>query len=378
MTQNRLFFIDGKRLYLCRLLKSPITGEIFEVTALATMKEIARLSGVSVATVSHVLSGKKNVSPEKRRCVEHAIKQTNYKPNAIAKSLRMNKTHAIGVLAEDIQGFPVPEIVDGVSQLLEESGYQVLLNNLRLLEKLFNQYEQLNQYIEALNQGVQLLEDARVDGIIYVAMHDRHIKDVLRPANIPMVFAYAESGSPDSIAVTYNNENSAYEITKLLINQNHRRIALIAGHAASSATGKRLAGYRAAMDEAGLRVPPEYIRWGDWEFHSGMEQTDALLSLTLPPTAIFAMNDLMAAGSYAAIGHRGLQIPADISVVGFDNREIASCLYPGLTTVVLPNKQIGYTAAEKLLQLLNGQVSSPTNTMLPCSIIHRGSCAPIG
>ena len=343
---------------------------------MATMKEIADLAGVSVATVSHVLSGKKNVGPARRRRVEQAIEKTNYRPNVIAKSLRMNKTHIIGVLAEDLQSFPVPEIVDGICQMLEKSGYQVLFNNLRLLQKLYNQYEQLTQYIETINQGIQLLEHARVDGIIYIAMHDRRIDGVLHPANTPMIFAYAESGTPDSASVTYDNETSAYEITKLLIGQNHKRIALIAGHPGSSPTKKRLAGYRAAMDEAGLRAPPEYIRWGDWEYHSGMEQTEVLLTLTLPPTAIFAMNDLMAAGCYGAIRRRGLNIPEDISVVGYDNREIASCLYPSLTTVVLPNRQIGYTAAEQLLQRLRHQ-AAPSGTVLPCSIIRRDSSREI-
>ena len=289
----------------------------------------------------------------------------------------MNKTHIIGVLVEDIQAFPVPEIVDGISSMLEESGYQVLLNNLRLLQKLYNQYDQLSHYIESINQGVQLLENARVDGIIYVAMHDRRIEGIIHPANTPIIFAYAESGTPDSASVTYNNETSAYEITRFLIGQNHRRIALIAGHPGSAPTKKRLAGYRAAMDEAGLRVPPEYIQWGNWEFSSGMKQTEVLLTLTLPPTAIFAMNDLMAAGCYAAIKRRNLNIPDDISVVGFDNREIAYSLFPSLTTVALPNRQIGYATADQLLQQLGDQRLKPSATVLPCSIIRRDSSREI-
>lgn len=337
------------------------------------MKEIAALAGVSVATVSYVLNGKKNVSSATRDRVLQAIDQTNYKPNAIAKSLRMNKTHIIGVLVEDIRGLPVPEIVDGINRHLEEHGYQVLLNNLRLLQKLYNQYEQLSQHIDVVNRGIQLLEDARVDGIIYVAMHDRRIDGVRAPVHIPLVYAYADSGDPDSVSVTYDNEHSARDITRLLVRQNHTRIALIAGHASSEAAKKRLQGYREAMKEAGLHVPPEYIRWGDWEYASGVTQAEALLSLTIPPTAIFAMNDPMAAGCYAAIQRRGLRVPGDVSVVGFDNREVASCLYPSLTTVALPNQQIGYAAAQLLLRRLSGEAASPERVTLPCSIIERDS-----
>ncbi len=340
---------------------------------MATMKEIAALSGVSVATVSHVLSGKKNVSEETRARVLRAVELTNYKLNTIAKSLRMNKTHIIGVLVEDICGLPVPEIVDGINEFLETSGYQVLLNNLRLLQKLYNQYEQLSQHIGVVNQGIQLLEDARVDGIIYVAMHDRRIEGVHQPAGIPMVYAFADSDSPGSTSVTYDNVSSAREVTRLLIRQGHRRIALIAGHANSQASKQRLSGFRAAMDEAGLGVPREYIRWGNWECPSGVEETGALLSLAIPPTAIFAMNDPMAAGCYAAAEARGLKIPAQLSVVGFDNREVSSCLYPGLTTVALPNKQIGFTAAERLLKRLEGRAETPANIMLPCGLIQRDS-----
>ena len=252
---------------------------------LATMKEIAQLADVSVATVSYVLSGKKNVSPVKRERVLNAVTLTNYKLNTIAKSLRTSKTEIIGVLVEDICGLPVPEIVDGISQRLTDSGYQVLLSNLQLLGKLYNQYEQLSHYIGSVNRGMQLLEDARVDGIIYIAMHDRSIDNIRQPAGIPLVFANANSDNPSSISVMYDNRQSVQAITRHLISQGHRRIALIAGHTASAVTKERLVGFRAAMDKAGLHVPPEYIRWGDWEHHSGVEQGEALLSLTIRPTA---------------------------------------------------------------------------------------------
>ena len=342
---------------------------------MATMKEIAALSGVSVATVSHVLSGKKNVSSDTRDRVLAAIELTNYKLNTIAQSLRMNKTGIIGVLVEDICGLPVPEIVDGINECLEESGYQVLLSNLRLLGKLYNQYEQLSQCTDIVNRGLQLLEDARVEGIIYVAMHDRMIEGIHQPVNIPLAYAYAYTGTDDtSIAsITYDNENSALEITRLLIAQNHRRIGIIAGHAYSPAAHRRLLGFRQAMDEANLPIPPAYIRWGDWEYHSGLEQTQALLGMPVPPTAIFAMNDLMAAGAYAAAQQRGLRIPDDLSVVGFDNCELSAYLSPSLTTVALPNKEIGYAAAKRLLLSLNGESPSPKMLTLPCRIIRRHS-----
>ena len=340
---------------------------------MATIKDIANLAGVSVATVSYVLNKKRKVTPEVEARVLQAVKQTSYRPNTIAKSLRMKKTNIIGVLVEDIRGMPVPEIVDGISEYLEQSGYQVLLNNLRLLDKLLNQYNRLNEYIDHINQGMRLMENARVDGVIYVAMHDRHITGIRQPVNIPMAYAYATTDSEEAFSITYDNQRSAYEITRRLIQANHQRIALVAGHSGSADARLRLDGYRAAMDDAGLYVPGEYIRWGDWGYDSGVEQCDVLMEMSVRPTAIFAMNDTMATGCYRSIKNHGLSIPADISLVGFDNREFARLVNPPLTTVSLPNKEIGNQAAKLLLESMKERDARALNLVLPCSIIERES-----
>jgi len=340
---------------------------------MANMKQIAHLAKVSTATVSHVLSGKKAVREETRRRVEEAIRQTDYTLNTIAKSLRMNKTQTIGVLAEDIRGLPVPEIVTGISEYLEMRGYQLLLNNLRLLEKLYNQYEHISLCQDEINQGMKVLLDAHVDGIIYVAMHDRSLDGVLMPVDKPLVYAYAKAGEQGRLYVTYDNKESATAITRCLIDKGHKRIAAIAGHRDSEPNRQRLNGFLEAMAEAGLIVPPEYIRWGDWESQSAAVQAATLLSLPQRPTAIFAMNDLMAAGCYQAIRSLGLDIPGDVSVAGFDNQVIASHLSPPLTTVSLPTRQIGYESARLLLELIDQPQVRHDNLVLPCSLCVRDS-----
>lgn len=306
-----------------------------------------------------------------------AVKQTNYQPNTIAKSLRMKKTHTIGVLVEDIRGLPVPEIVDGINEYLEQYDYQVLLSNLRLLNKLLNQYEKLNKYVDHINQAMRLLESARVDGIIYVAMHDRHITGIRQSVNIPMAYAYATTDSEGACSVTYENERSAYAITRRLIELKHERIALVGGHSASEDAQLRLGGFRAAMDEAGLYVPADYIRWGDWEYDSGLEQCDALMALRVRPTAIFAMNDKMATGCYRSIKNHGLGIPSDISVVGFDNQTFARLINPPLTTVELPNKRIGNRVAELLLDCIAKKEIVHPSVVLPCNIVERESASEL-
>ena len=318
---------------------------------MATMRDVAELAGVSTATVSHVINGSKKLSPETTERVLHAISQVNYTPNTVAKSLRMGQTHTIGVLVEDIRGLPVAGIVSGISETLSKAGYKTIFHDLHLLEKLYNQYEQIGTYRQRINEGVTLLKSSNVDGIIYVAMHDRHLDYLLDPTDTPLVYAYSH-GTENDTFVTYSNRDSAAEMIRYLLRKGHERIAVIAGHPHSYPTAQRLLGIQMAMQQAQLALPAEYIRYGDWEYESGRKETLAILQLNPQPTAIFAMNDLMAAGCMDALHKEGLHIPQDIAVSGFDNREIASYLQPPLTTIALPTPEIGTKAALLIMDLM--------------------------
>ena len=339
---------------------------------MATMRDVAELAGVSTATVSHVINGSKKLSPETTERVLHAISQVNYTPNTVAKSLRMGQTHTIGVLVEDIRGLPVAGIVSGISETLSKAGYKTIFHDLHLLEKLYNQYEQIGTYRQRINEGVTLLKSSNVDGIIYVAMHDRHLDYLLDPTDTPLVYAYSH-GTENDTFVTYSNRDSAAEMIRYLLRKGHERIAVIAGHPHSYPTAQRLLGIQMAMQQAQLALPAEYIRYGDWEYESGRKETLAILQLNPQPTAIFAMNDLMAAGCMDALHKEGLHIPQDIAVSGFDNREIASYLQPPLTTIALPTPEIGTKAALLIMVLINNPKLHPRREIIPCSIIERAS-----
>lgn len=336
------------------------------------MKDIAELAGVSTATVSHVINGTKKLSAKTTERVLMTIQQVNYTPNRLAKSLRSGQTQTIGVLVEDIRGLPVPGIVCGISETLEKGGYRTILLDLHLLDKLYNQYEQIAAYRERINNGVAMLTASNVDGILYVGMHDRHLDYLFDPMPLPFVFAYSH-GTSRQTYVTYANEASAREITRYLIAHGHRRIAVIAGHPHSYPTMRRLSGFQMAMQEAGFTVPTEYIRYGNWEYESGIEKMKELLEVDPLPTAIFAMNDLMAAGCIHALNDSGLRVPQDMAVVGFDNREIARCLQPPLTTVSLPTQEIGVRAALHLMDLIVNPETPAQSEIIPCSIIERQS-----
>lgn len=339
---------------------------------MATMRDVALLAGVSTATVSHVINGSKNISAETTERVLQAISQVNYKPNTLAKSLRMGQSHTIGVLVEDIRGLPVASIVSGISETLAKGGYKTILHDLHLLEKLYNQYEQIGSYRQRINDGLSLLQSANVDGIIYVAMHDRHLDYLFDEMDIPLVFAYSHGTEKDTY-ITYSNRDSAADIIRFLIGKGHKHIAVIAGHPHSYPTAQRLLGIQMAMQQVGLSLPQEYIRYGNWEYESGMAQTGELLRLPIRPTAIFAMNDLMAAGCMAVLTSEGLRIPQDIAVAGFDNREIAEYLQPPLTTVALPTTEIGVQAALHIIDMISNPRIHPAREIINCSIVERAS-----
>ena len=339
---------------------------------MATMKKVAELAGVSTATVSHVINGTKKFPLPTTERVLAAIAQVNYTPNTIAKSLRSGQTKIIGVLVEDIRGMPVPDIVAGIAETLSNNDYRMLLFDLHLLEKLYNQYEQIGIYRQQINNGVNLLLSSNVDGIVYIGMHDRHLDYLFDPLDRPLVFAYSHGTQHDTY-VTYSNVGSAADMARYLIAHNHTKIALIAGHPHSYPTTMRLRGFQMAIQEAGLAIPSNFIRYGDWAYESGITQTQELLALPDRPTAIFAMNDLMAAGCIHALGDAGLRVPEDMAVVGFDNREIAGYLQPPLTTIALPTKKIGIHAAMHVLDLIRNPDAQPTREVLHCSIVKRQS-----
>ncbi len=343
---------------------------------MATLKDVARLAGVSTASVSYVINGTKELSEETTQRIKDAIKQTNYVPHALAKSLRMGKTLTIGVLVEDIRGLPIAAIVNGVEESLEEHGFQMILKDLHMLEKLYNQYDQIVDYRDYINDSVSLMLRSHVDGIIYVGLHDRHLNGILDPIGKPIVFAYSHGSEMDHY-VTYDNVKGAITAVNYLINHGHHDIGLITGHPDSFPTHQRLEGFHAAMEQAELPVHEDYIRYGDWEYDSGYQQIKNLLTLPKPPSAVFAMNDLMAAGCLNAAQEMGLRIPQDFSIIGFDNREIASYLPVPLTTIQLPTTEIGHQSAEMLLRLIDGGDVIDNGIILPCELIERNSVSRI-
>lgn len=337
-----------------------------------TIKEVAKLAGVSTATVSYVINGTQNVREEKRQRVLDAIEQSGYQPNRIAKSLRLKSTNTIGVLVEDIMGYPVPEIINGISEYTEKNGYQILLNDLRMLESLSDQYEQIVQQKDKINKAISfLLHGARVDAIIYIGTFDREITGIINEIHKPLVIAYSTTADPGACYVAYDSEDISAEVIRYFLNHSHRRIAVITGPPDTFPSQMRMRGVQRAFNEAGIAPDSSYVKNGDWKYGSGYLCMKELLGQEPRPTALFAMNDLMAAGAMDAIHDTGMKVPEDISIIGFDNREIATYLHPRLTTVEINLKEVGRSAAKMVLDQIKGRQIGKPNIIVPSNLVLR-------
>jgi len=348
-----------------------------------TIKDIAREAGVSTATVSYVINDTRPVMPEKRQRVLDVISRTNYQPNRVAKSLRTKKTNTIGILAEDIIDFPTVGIINGISEYIEKTDYNIILSNLHMLDSLFNQYDQIIHQKEKISKALSFLVfGAKVDAVIYVGMFNRDITDVISNINKPVIVAYSTADDEHICAVNHDNEDAATELTHHLINNGHKRIAVITGLAHTTPSQARLKGMNRAFKEANLILDSAMVRNGDWERASGYSCMKDLLesySKDALPTAVLAMNDLMAIGAMDAIREAGLSVPKDISVVGFDNREVSSFVFPKLTTVEFDLETIGCTAAEIAIQKLSGagEYADKKSIVVPSKLIKRETVASV-
>jgi LacI family transcriptional regulator len=346
---------------------------------LVTLKEIARMCDVSITTVSNVLNGKPKVSEETRQRVLEVVKQTGYQPNYFAQGMRKQKTRIIGIIVEDLDLFSTPPIVEAIMAYCDDNNYRTLLINLRLYDKWQDTWYSDEKKIQSVLQPtIRELLSIKVDGIMYVAGHCRDINYFMDDFKIPAIIVYALSASSRFPSVVFDDEKGGYDITKYLISKGHRKIGVIAGSANNFHTQKRSLGYQKALFEEQILFNPDWIKHGDWERMSGYIQAEKIVKEGV--TAIFCMNDLMAAGAYDYLYENNITVGQDISIVGYDNNEISEYLRPALTTIDIPLKKIGKTAAEYFVKLLEDELDSNENQeiiKLQCNMVIRESVRSI-
>lgn len=337
-----------------------------------TLKELASRCQVSIATISNILNGKANVSEQTRQRVLDVIKETGYKPNYMASTLRSGKTRTIGLIIDELTAFSTAPIVDGIMETFENAGYKTIIENLRI----YNKYENLPQtpeYIDSLQFAINQLMAFMVDGIIFVAANRRHTDLSAGNVSVPFVTCYTSTLNPDIPYVDIDDFSASYQLTNYLIEKGNRSIAIIAGDSTSVYNTPRLNGFLQAMRENNLTFDQELYIEADWTRKSGYEACKKLFLNKKIPDAIYCFNDLMAAGVYDFLYEKNLKPGQDVAVAGYDNREVSEYLMPSLTTVEIPLKEVGTKTAEYLLKKLSGTEPLEKSILVPCRLIKRKS-----
>jgi len=317
---------------------------------------------VSTATVSHVINETRFVSDELKARVCQVMRELNYRPDAIARSLRRGKTQNIGMIVPDISYPFLAEVARGVEDAGFELGYNVILCD-----------SDGNLEMEANYIG--LLQEKKVDGIVFVAAGESssHVQALIEQG-VPVVVVDRELPGVEVDTVMADNVGSGYQATEHLVGLGHRRIGCIAGPQMLGISNKRVEGYRRALEQHGIPLREELIARGDFRCRGGYEAMRELLALDEPFTAVFACNDLMAVGAICATSKKKLRMPQDIAIIGCDDIALASFTNPSLTTVAQPKHEMGAAAVEMLVERIRDKSRPPARRFLPTELVLRDSC----
>jgi LacI family transcriptional regulator len=326
-----------------------------------TIRDVAAAAGVSPATVSRVLNGKEDVGADLRRRVLGTVTELGYRRNGPARSLRTRAAQVLGLIISDITNPFFTAVVRGAEDEAQLAGYSVVLANAD----------------EDVAKEARYLEVAAAEQMAGVllspASSEQTSIGVLVERGIPVVTIDRRLTAAPVDTVTVNNHQAAREATAHLVGQGCRRVGLVAGPVQTTTGARRLAGYRAALRDAGRTFDPALIAYADFRTAGGYAATGQLLRQRRPPDGLLFANNLMTVGGLQAIAEAGLAIPDDIAVVGFDDAIWATALRPPLTVVAQPTYEIGQTAARLLLRRVSGERFTPRDVVLRARLIERAS-----
>ena len=333
-----------------------------------TIRDVARLAKVSTATVSFVSNGKERVSEPLKRRVMDAMEALDYHPNQVARSLKASRTHTIGMVIPQITNPFFAEIMRGVEDEASKCGYSVIFCN-------------SNEDPELERQRLNTLFARRVDGVLLSSGNALPVEDRLVKRRFPLVFVDRTPPAFSGTAVISDNLGASREATRYLINLGHTRIAIITGPLDLPICTERLEGFRRALQEAGLPLPDEYLKCGDFRSESGYRNGCELMRVPNPPTAVFCCNNTMTLGLMRALGELNIPCPERVSVLGFDDFEWVASFRPQLTAVAQPTYEMGKLATEMLVRKMQQKKGEAEDSkeqviVLPNELRIRDSTAP--
>ncbi|KAF0813854.1 Catabolite control protein A [Andreprevotia sp. IGB-42] len=317
----------------------------------STLEQVAREAGVSPSTVSRILNGTAGVKDSKREAVERAISKLSYQPNKAAQALASGRSMTIGVLTQNIASPFYGECLEGIEKGLSGTGYTPIF---------------ANGHWDAKEEAhrIALLISRQVDGLIVLTGGVTDATLVEHARRIPIIVTGRQLQAPNLVSFWLDDAAAAREATQHLVSQGHQQIAHIAGPLDHPDSQARLAGYKAALQAAGLAIDERLIAQGDYSEMSGVLAVSQLLAARVSFSAIFAANDQMAYGARLALYQRGLRVPEDVSLVGFDDLPHSTYLAPPLTTIRQPTFDMGIAAAQTLVDMLLGKAPEPPEMAL--------------
>ena len=327
-----------------------------------TIKEVSKIAGVSFKTVSRVLNNEKHVSEATKKRVEEAVAQLNFRPSHAARTLAGRRSFQVALIYDNPSPYYVYHIQAGAQEACARHGYRLLHQPVDLAAKDF------------VASVMALIDEAHLDGlIISPPVTDRlDLLDALDTRGIPYVRIVPGERREAGLSASMDDVAAARELTEYLLGEGHQRIAFIQGPQNHVSSSDRFAGYRAALEAAGVKFDPALAVTGNYTFSSGFEAANKLLGLAQRPTAIFAGNDEMAAGALAAAHEAGVDVPGELSIAGYDDTDLARTVWPMLTTVHQPVAELATAAADLLL----GGDAKERQKMLKHELKTRSSTGP--
>ncbi|WP_113675950.1 LacI family DNA-binding transcriptional regulator [Vallitalea guaymasensis] len=326
-----------------------------------TIKDVAKLAGVSISTVSYALNGTRSISEETKKKVYAAVKELDYKPSGIARSLKMKRNHMIAVVVNEFIGPIYQEIIHGVSKAAKKYGYEVIA------AECFSEKTEITK----------VLSERFVDGAVILASYlsDNMIKD-LAGDNFPIVVLDREIKNKNITSILINNESGAYEAINYFYEKGHRKIGFLGGPNNSYDNNTRYKGFKNAMDKFNLDFPKQWCLTSNFTEEGGYQVVREFLEnipLEELPSAFFVSNDEMAIGAMRAFKEYGISIPEQMAIIGFDDIELCKYVTPNLSTVHRPCFGLGTMAANSLISKLEGEKVSNLIS-LSSELVIRESC----
>ncbi len=328
---------------------------------MATIKDVARHAGVSIATVSKYINGG-NVLDKNKIIIDEAIDKLNYKVNIMARGLKTNQTMTVGILIPSLTNLFFTTIVSSIENSLLENGYSTILCDYRENEKLEK-------------EKLDFLVSKNVDGIIMVpsCLDDLELINNLKK-EMPIVLIDRNIDGADLDVVLTDNINGSYDAVEKLIHRGHKRIGIICGPKEHYTAIERLTGYNRVHKDYKIKIDQQLIKFGDYQMESGHEKIIELMNMDVSPTAVFVTNYEMTLGTIIGINEMNISIPEELSLIGYDNIQLAKIVKPSLSIVTQPMNSIGETAARLMLMRLSGNMSEfPSIYRLKSEIIIKDS-----